>query len=484
MKIAQQMNKVQMKKKIIAYLRCSTDHQDLQHQKNSIYQYANKNNLSIDEFIEDFGISAYKTSYTERDGLQQVLNMAHDGLIDTLIIFESSRLSRNHLQGQIVIDELTRCNVIIHSVTEGVVNKNEIDALMNSIRFFTNQLESKKISERIQSSMNKRRLDNKHLGGHTPIGYKKNGDKLEVDENMREIIINTYKTYIHYGTNKTIEYLASVGIKKPRRSVVNLIKNTIYKGYPYKNKDTDIYVKELDIVSEELWNEANEVLKNRRTKKDSNVYHNKSDSILEGMIYHSCNNKMYINYNQYKVASYRCEECIINKSNVQKSYVARKLETVVDSKISSFFDTLDSNELEKRFNESRNEELIQLNKDLIRYNGILAIKHQAIDNANKKLEQLFLQDASIDIIQVVTDSINQLKNSIANLEESINEIKKKIANDEEINKHQIKLSKQLLDFKYLYTKATIEQKKVILHQIIDKIIINSWDDIEIIYNHI
>ena len=471
-------------KKTIAYIRCSTDHQDLQHQRNAINQYAIKNNLPIDEFIEDFGISAYKTSYTERDGLQQVLNMAHDGLIDTLIIFESSRLSRNHLQGQIVIDELTKCNVTIYSITEGVINKNEIDNLMNSIRFFTNQMESKKTSERICSSMSNRRKEGLHLGGHTPIGYIKNNDKLEIDENMREIIINIYKIYINEGTSKVIEYLQSIGINKPRRSIINLIKNTTYKGYPYKNKDQDVYINELDIVGEQLWEEANEIIKNRITKKDSTVYHNKSDKMLEGLLYHSCGNKMYISYNNHKVASYRCEKCIANKSDIQKSYVANKLEIAIDDRITDFFINLSSDELERRFNESRNEELIQLNKDLVRLQGLLAIKHTTLDNANKKLNQMFLEDMPLQMIKITTDNIEQLKNAINDLENNIESIKNKINDQESINKHQVRLSKQLLDFKYLYTKANDEQKKIILHQIINKIIIHSWNDIEIIYNHI
>lgn len=84
-------------RKTILYVRCSTNNQDLEHQRQAGKKYAKTNNLTIDKIIEDFGVSAYSTSYTEREGLMEILSLASEGEIENLIIFSSDRLARGHL---------------------------------------------------------------------------------------------------------------------------------------------------------------------------------------------------------------------------------------------------------------------------------------------------------------------------------------------------------------------------------------------------
>ena len=89
----------------VAYLRCSTDIQDVKHQENSIQDYCTKNNIIIDKVIKDEGISAYSKDVTYRKGFQEVLHLGHQGKIDNLVVFESSRISRRFIEGQTMIDE-------------------------------------------------------------------------------------------------------------------------------------------------------------------------------------------------------------------------------------------------------------------------------------------------------------------------------------------------------------------------------------------
>ena len=51
--------------KIIAYIRTSTDKQDLNNQKLEIFEFAKKNKLEVDDFIE-MTISSRKTSKERR----------------------------------------------------------------------------------------------------------------------------------------------------------------------------------------------------------------------------------------------------------------------------------------------------------------------------------------------------------------------------------------------------------------------------------
>lgn len=76
--------------KIIAYLRASTDKQDLNHQKLELLEFARKKSLSIDEFIE-ITISSRKTNKQRR--IDELLERLEEA--DTLMVTELSRLGRS-----------------------------------------------------------------------------------------------------------------------------------------------------------------------------------------------------------------------------------------------------------------------------------------------------------------------------------------------------------------------------------------------------
>jgi DNA invertase Pin-like site-specific DNA recombinase len=85
----------------IAYLRTSTDQQDLNNQKLEILEWARKKDLRIDEFVE-ITISSRKTRKQRR--IEEVLEMLADS--DTLIVTELSRLGRSTAEVIALVNEL------------------------------------------------------------------------------------------------------------------------------------------------------------------------------------------------------------------------------------------------------------------------------------------------------------------------------------------------------------------------------------------
>ena len=92
--------------KIIAYIRASTDKQDLNNQKLEILEYARQNKLTVDEFIE-ITVSSRKTSKQRR--LDELLQKLADS--DTLIVTELSRLGRSTSEVIALVNELVQRNV-------------------------------------------------------------------------------------------------------------------------------------------------------------------------------------------------------------------------------------------------------------------------------------------------------------------------------------------------------------------------------------
>jgi DNA invertase Pin-like site-specific DNA recombinase len=87
----------------IAYLRASTDKQDLQNQRYEILAYANQHNLRVDEWVA-ITISSRKTVKQRR--IDELLEKLADA--DTLIVTELSRLGRSTAEVIDLINQLMR----------------------------------------------------------------------------------------------------------------------------------------------------------------------------------------------------------------------------------------------------------------------------------------------------------------------------------------------------------------------------------------
>ena len=101
--------------KIVAYLRASTDKQDLSHQKLEILEFARKRELRVDDFVEVI-VSSRKTSKQRRiDELVQML-----GETDTLIVTELSRLGRSTAEVIALVNALAQRNIRVITIKQNL----------------------------------------------------------------------------------------------------------------------------------------------------------------------------------------------------------------------------------------------------------------------------------------------------------------------------------------------------------------------------
>jgi len=102
--------------KTIAYLRASTDKQDIQNQKFEILEYANRHDLRVNEWVA-ITISSRRTPKQRR--IEELLDSLAGA--DTLIVTELSRLGRSTAE---VIDLI---NQLMHRQVRLVVIKQNLD---------------------------------------------------------------------------------------------------------------------------------------------------------------------------------------------------------------------------------------------------------------------------------------------------------------------------------------------------------------------
>ena len=487
-----------MKKMTVALLRVSTNMQELNSQRESIEGYCKRNNIVIDKYIEEKGVSGYKTKLEDREGLQELINLALEDKLDTVVIMNQDRIGRRLelLSFMAVMDEQ---NVKVISTTEGLLNVKNDDAsdLMQIIKFWTARAESKKTSQRVKSAKLHNSKNEKYNGGKVNFGYKVVNGKLVIDEEKADIIRNLYQTYINYGTKECIEYLKQFNIKMTNQLVTQLLRNPIYKGvYAHDKKlyDEDDYKeitqirKDLQIVSEKIWNRAREVAKERTTNKGAKCKAlNRSNCEYEGLLEHWCGCKLTIDYDyRYKDKKrmfFKCKSCRTHKrDDYKKTYSANKLIPILDREVEKLFLELDHDMLQKKYDEKANTNLKTLNINLNNISKTLKSKIDSLHGANKKLELMVSQDVDISTIQILADMIKDLKSAIADLEVKKEEVEAKIKEEKHNNENKEHIIEEFLSMKDIYKKGDYKQRRAILQKLIDKIVVRDYDDMSIYLN--
>ena len=140
-------------KKNVVLLRVSTDMQDFESQKKGIDKYVKDNNITVHKIIEEQGVSGYKTKLEDREGLQKLIQMALNEELESIIVFNQDRLGRR-LEILSFMTVMNEQNVKVYSVTEGLLNEdNDTSELIQAIKFWTANYESKKTSLRVKNGL-------------------------------------------------------------------------------------------------------------------------------------------------------------------------------------------------------------------------------------------------------------------------------------------------------------------------------------------
>ena len=395
---------------------------------------------------------------------------------------------------------MTKLGVLIVSTTEGIINdtSNDTSDLIYMIKSWTAKYESLKTSKRVKSGKLSASKQGKYNGGKVLLGYKVVDNKLVIDESKVHIIQNMFQKYINEGSKGALEYLESVGIPKVHQSLLQLIRNKTYCGYQQHDKslytaeeyeEIMFFNEELQIVSEEVWNRANQLREARKTnRKGVNVLTDRTDKLLEGICYcGTCGGKLTLQKDyRYNPTQYilQCRKCKQNKEQSQKNWSYNKIERLVNSKIEEILAyEIDKDKLEQYYNSKKNSNISELEQILELKSRELNNKNRAIEKANKNLEKMLLSDLGIDSIKIATDMISKLKKEAEELKVDISELKQQINQEREQNNSNSNKIRMLLEIKKLYAKAKKEQQKKLLQILVQKIEIKDKDNIKIYLNY-
>ena len=278
------------------YARVSTDKDEqinsLGNQKRYFEDYiaANPHWTFAGGYVDE-GISG-----TSVEGREQFLRMIEDakrGRFDLIITKEISRFARNTLDSLSYTRELLRFGVGVYFQNDNINTFDEDSELRLSIMSSIAQDELRKLSSRVKFGHQQAIKNNVVLGNSRIFGYRKENRRLVIDEEQAPMVRELFELYASdQYSMKQIEalfwekgYRNLNGKKIAHTTMSNMISNPKYKGYYVGNKVkvVDMFTKKQKflppeewvmfkdetgeivpaIVSEELWDQANAILRRR-----------------------------------------------------------------------------------------------------------------------------------------------------------------------------------------------------------------------------
>ena len=158
--------------KVYAYLRVSTDSQNLMQQQNAINEYIKYKGLTITDVVTDEGVSG-GVSYKDRH-LYNLIQSLNEG--DVIVVSEISRLGRSMSDlNKLVNEELKPRKIRLIIITMGLdldcSNLKAIDEMILFAFSFSAQVEKEMIQERTRNALEARKKKIVNEGGF----YSKKG---------------------------------------------------------------------------------------------------------------------------------------------------------------------------------------------------------------------------------------------------------------------------------------------------------------------
>ncbi len=250
----------------------------------------NSNWTFVPGYIDE-GLSGISTK--KRENFNRMIEDARDDKFDLVITKEISRFARNTLDSIQFTRQLLSSGVGVFFQNDNINTLDEDSELRLSIMSSIAQDELRKLSSRVKFGHQQAIKDKVVLGNSRIFGYVKDGGKLVIDEKQAEMVRKLFELYASgQYSMKQIEtifwekgYRNHNGNKIAHTTMSNMIANPKYKGYYVGNKVRviDMFSKKQKflppeewvmfkdetgeivpaIVSEELWDRANEILKRR-----------------------------------------------------------------------------------------------------------------------------------------------------------------------------------------------------------------------------
>ena len=497
------------------------DKDDIPMQKQECREFAERQSGWIikREFMEK-GVSGFKVSANNRDAIQELRAAAERHEFDVLLVFMFDRLGRKQDETPFIVEWFNKQGVEVWSAKEGQQRfENEGDYLMNYVRFWMASGESRKTSIRVKTRLSQLVEQGMYTGGTTPFGYKlvksgqvnKKGKELmtlEVEPNEAVIVKYIFDKTVTEGAGTFMlaqslndrKITTHKGSKFQAISIKRILQNPLYCGFFVRGDVVSPRQEHLQIIEDEVYNRAQEILKARSYKSEERnniARYTKASSMLSGTLYCAhCGKKLnatsYVDHYTTKDGvrhelprrfRYICAGKAMKRSECdgQSAYVADKVDCQVIDFLKECFSkiklTVREVALESRFKAQMTDtrrKITDLEKDSESQKSKLRDLTEEIADA--------LMGNSKFTPDMLSMAIEKCKQNIVDNSVEIQELHQRLENQEEELKRIDYYYSQFKSWADEFDKATLERKRMIADELLSEVSVGKGYEVSILMN--
>lgn len=452
------------------------------------------------------GVSGSKVSASKRDAIQELKAEAEKGNFDILLVFMFDRLGRIESETPYVVEWFVKHGVQVWSVREGEQRiDSHTDKLINYIRFWQAAGESEKTSERVSTRIQQLNSSGHYAGGTVPYGYRavnkgrvnKKGQPvrdLEIDpeeaEVVRELFMRTanegYSSYALAAMLENRGLRTHSGAQFTSTHILRILRHEGYTGYIITKSARSPHMPELQIVDQDLFEQANKMVDVRCTANAGArrvAQKSENNTLLAGLVYCAhCGARMsgFMHKDRYKLRDgtivegmkpkYNCFQRAqhLHECDGQALYLADRVDGMVLAVVREVFDSI------------RREPRDKLLEQKIRQEG--GAKKKQKQQAEKKLQECEralgrYEDEVLKCLEGRSQfSQDMLSRLIAKAEGELRSARQEYAaisaqiEDEREIAHRIRMCyNQFCGWAEEFELASQPRKRIILAQLIDKV---------------
>lgn len=440
-------------KRVIGYIRVSTDNQDLERQRVLIRKYCENKGYSLLRIEEDYAISG---TVSNRNGLNSILNITNS-VADMVVVSELSRLSRQ----DDIFETLTQIHTIIRNVDLVILDepgkvyeagKTIIlsDFLMLAIKAYGAADERKKIVSRMTTGKDSKvqAFPLMLTDSNIPTGFKAvpnpnyikgaTPKMLLVEDEERMQLVRDIFNYVANGLSlgKTAEKLNMLGYRTARnkpfyeQSIRTIINDSIYNGVRYwKGMKLELPVK---FISDEIWNLAHKkVQENKNYSGEAQKHYNP----LKGIIKCPCGQTSMYGRTSSCI-TYRCLDRIKMGIKSPCTNVGIKAETL----IYAVWKDVRLRTLDETYQAKSNEKIAEIEAENIKLTQSIKEKDSEIAKLQSDLKTVIdnvMASTNIAIVKALNGKADSIDSQIKSIEA------KKKAIDEEIASNNRRIADEI-----------------------------------------
>ena len=427
-------------------------------------------------------------THMNRPGLEEMLYDAETQAFNTLLVFRVDRLSRKVRELAQMVDELTKNGVVLKSITEPFDTANAAGKMMLQMLGVFAEFEHATIVERTKVGMEKKAKGGNFVGGSVPYGFRLDAEKgLVVQEEEALIVRKMFKMYAlgKEGASAICNQLNEAGHRNRngrkwgRRVVLYMLKNPVYVG---KIRWREVlYEGQHDpLVSEVLFEKANEVLQERHEDLKGRQWHNGDDRLLTGVIKCArCKSHMFGGGGYKKgvhVPYYVCSKRF-NDHDCEQDYVrAELLETAVTEDIKAMFrDEQFMARIHAEANKRLGTEKPILEKEIGKVEAQAAKTQAAMDRYFEAFEAGTLTP------ELCNEKVRDLRARLEELEGEKRDLEARRERLELPAVDREMLGGLVENFERVMAEGPAPQKKHLLHRLVKKVLVHDRRTVEIWY---